>query len=141
MLTIQDVVSRIDDGRPGPEEAWAMIPKDEAGSVVWSEEMALAFGVARHLLDEGDSVGARMAFKESYAKHVSVARDQGRPVRWSPSLGHDPRGRDAALSEAVTAGRLTYEHAQELSPALAAPSINVLALVSSAIQRPQLGAA
>ena len=28
-LTIADVISRLDDGRPGVEEAWAMLPKDE----------------------------------------------------------------------------------------------------------------
>ena len=63
ILTIQDVVSRIDDGRPGVEEAWAMLPLDEAQSVVWSAEMAEAFGVARGLIDDGDRVAARMAFK------------------------------------------------------------------------------
>ena len=44
LLTVQDVVSRIDDGRPGPDEAWAQIPRDEAASVVWTDEMAEAFG-------------------------------------------------------------------------------------------------
>ena len=43
MLTIQDVVSRIDDGRLGVEEAWAMMPFSESQSVVWTEEMAQAF--------------------------------------------------------------------------------------------------
>ena len=42
-LTIAAVLERLDDGRPGPNEAWAMIPQDEAGSVVWTQEMAEAF--------------------------------------------------------------------------------------------------
>ena len=29
MLTVQDVLTRLDDGRPGVEEAWAMLPHDE----------------------------------------------------------------------------------------------------------------
>ena len=32
-LTLADIISRIDDGRPSPEEAWSMVPLDEAGSV------------------------------------------------------------------------------------------------------------
>jgi len=118
ILTVQDVVSRLEDGRPGAEEAWAMIPKDEAGSTVWTDEMAQAYGIARHLLDEGDRVGARMAFKESYGRLVAQARDDGRPVVWSPSLGHDASCREAALLEAVERGRLTLSHAVEIVPSL-----------------------
>lgn len=118
LLTVQDVVSRLDDGRPGAEEAWAMIPQDEAGSTVWTEEMAAAFGVARHLLAEGDRIGARMAFRESYGRLVAQARDDGKPVRWSPSLGHDPGGREAVLQEAVRLGRLSIAHAVELLPGI-----------------------
>lgn len=134
LLTIQDVVSRLDDGRPGADEAWAQIPFDEDGSVVWTEEMALAFGVARGLLAEGEKVAARMAFKEAYTRLVSKARDEGVPVKWTPSLGHDKRGRDAVLSDAVAKGRLSYEHAQELSPMLPAPTGNILALAGGALR-------
>lgn len=110
-LTMAAIVERLDDGRPGAEEAWAMIPHDESGSVVWSEEMASAFGIARPLLDSGDKVAARMAFREAYSRMVAEARDARMPARWSPSLGHDRNGRDAALSAAITAGRLSGEHA------------------------------
>lgn len=110
-LTMAAIVERLDDGRPGPEEAWAMIPTDEAGSVVWTEEMAAAFGIALPLLQAGDKIAARMAFREAYARMVGEARDARKPVRWSPSLGHDAKGRDAALSAAITAGRLSGEHA------------------------------
>ena len=44
-LTLQDVIGRLDDGRPGAEEAWAMLPKDEAASCVWTDEMCSAWGV------------------------------------------------------------------------------------------------
>lgn len=129
-LTIQDVVSRIDDGRPGADEAWALMPLSESQSVVWSDEMAEAFGICGPLLDAGDKIAARMAFKESYARLVARNRDEGRPVRWTPSLGHDPRGRDAALAAAVEAGRIGLEHARELSPALPAPSADVMAAIA-----------
>ncbi len=129
LLTVQDVVTRLDDGRPGADEAWSMMPFDEAQSVVWSDEMAEAFGVCCPLLDEGDRVAARMAFKEAYTRLVAKARDAGKPVNWTPSLGHDPRGRESALAVAVNAGRLSVEHAQSICPELPAPSVDVLRLV------------
>lgn len=115
-LTIADVVSRIDDGRPGAEQAWAMIPQDDTTSVVWSQEMASAFGVAQPLLEMGDKIGARMAFKEAYAKLVSDARDQRQPAKWSPSFGDDKNGRQGALIEAVRHNRISVDSAIALLP-------------------------
>lgn len=115
-LTVADVVTRIDDGRPGAEQAWAMIPQDEQISVVWSEEMAAAFGVAAPLLQIGDKIGARMAFKETYTKLVSDARDQRQAPKWTPSFGDDKSGRQLAVTEAVRHGRLTVDHAVSLLP-------------------------
>lgn len=128
-LTVADVVMRIDDGRPGAEEAWALIPMDEHGSVVWTDEMAKAFGVASPLLNAGEVVPARMAFKEAYNKLVSEARDAGVPVAWSASLGHDPNAREAAVLLAVDKGRLTLAQARDAVPSLPAPSSRVLSLV------------
>lgn len=135
VLTIQDVVSRIDDGRPGVEEAWAQMPFDESQSVVWSEEMAQAFGVARGLLEDGERVAARMAFKEAYIRLVGESRDAGRPVSWSPSLGFDKGGQESVLADAVAKGRLSYEHARELSPMLPAPAKDILTLAGNAVRR------
>jgi hypothetical protein len=77
-------------------------------------------------------VAARMAFKETYTRLVSQARDKGEPVQWYPSLGQDPRTRDSVLSDAVSKGRLSLEHAQDLSPTLPAPNLDVLAIVGKA---------
>lgn len=115
-LTIAEIISRIDDGRPGAEEAWAMIPKDEFSSVVWTSEMAEAFGVCYKLIESGDTVQARMAFIESYKSRVNKARDAGEKVKWIPSLGHDPNSREAVLIEAVEKGRITAKHAAGLLP-------------------------
>jgi hypothetical protein len=115
--TVADIIARIDDGRPGPEEAWAMVPKDESGSVVWTDEMSGAFSVARTLIDS-DPIAARQAFKESYTRLVAEARAQGIPARWSPSLGFEKHSRDAALIEAVNKRRMSIEHAMEINPAL-----------------------
>lgn len=116
VLTIQDVVSRIDDGRPGVEQAWAMIPQDYCSSVVWSDEMAQAWGAANPLIQQGDKIGARMAFKEAYAKLVADARDQSIAPNWTPSFGDDKVGRQAALIDAVRHRRMTVNNAVALLP-------------------------
>lgn len=116
-LTIAEVVSRLDDGRPGVEEAWAMIPKSEGDSVVWTAEMAAAFGIAVHLIGS-DDIAARMAFKEAYAKAISEARNVGTPVKWMLSLGQDASGREGALMLAVEKGRITADQAHRLVPEL-----------------------
>lgn len=108
-LTIADVISRLDDGRPGVEEAWAMLPKDEQTTAVWTVEMSQASAVVHDLLDRGDEVAARMAFKEAYSKACQLARDRGEPVSWSASLGWDKGGREPVLMAAVVAGRLSQE--------------------------------
>ena len=109
-LTAEAVISRIDDGRPGPEEAWAMIPRDESGSVVWNDEMAAAYGIAGPLLAQGEPIPARMAFLEHYRAAVAKARMDGVPVRWWPSLGSDQRGREQVLLEAAEKGRIGHGH-------------------------------
>lgn len=138
ILTLQDVVSRIDDGRPGPEEAWALLPFDESQSAVWTEEMSKAWGIAIQLYEEGDKTGARFAFKESYIKAVSEARDAGRPVNWTPTLGTDPHGREKVIAEAAASGKLPLEYAQQFVPHLELPAPAVLELLDSASPFPIL---
>jgi hypothetical protein len=123
LLTVEDVVSRIDDGRPGVEEAWSMLPHDEEGSVVWTDEMSAAWGVALPLLNDGDRIGARMAFKEAYAKQVADARNKKTPAKWTVSLGHDAAGRQSALVEAVRHNRIALDHAVNLLPMDAAEGL------------------
>ena len=116
MLTVQDVIARIDDGRPGIEQAWAMLPFDESQTVVWTSEMSQAWGVANMLLTEGDKIGARMAFKETYSKLLADARDKRIPVQWYATLGHDKFSREAPLIAAVEKGWLSAPHVQALLP-------------------------
>lgn len=106
------------DGRPGVEEAWALMPKQERDSEVITDEMAAAFGAALSLISDGDLIGARMAFKEVYLRAVETARAAGKPVRWFPSLGHDVEARAPALRRAVELGRLTQQRAVALLPSL-----------------------
>ena len=71
--------------------------------------MSQASAVVHDLLDRGDEVAARMAFKEAYSKACQLARDRGEPVSWSASLGWDKGGRESVLKAAVVAGRLSQE--------------------------------
>lgn len=105
-----------DDGRPGPDEAWGLVPHDEYRSVVWNDEISEAYGRSRYLLDEGDRVGARLAFKEAYEKIVKQKRSLGLPPKWIPSLGMDHAGRETAIVEAVQKGRLALESAMKHLP-------------------------
>jgi hypothetical protein len=120
------------DGRPGVEEAWSICAKslnDESVTIVWTDEMAEAFGAALSLSD--DRIAARMAFKERYESLVSEARRHGKSVRWTPSLGHDPNGREAPLIEAVKRGRLGVQHVAGLLPYRDKPSAEVMALIEN----------
>lgn len=118
-----------DDGRPGAEEAWAIALRgqDEAETIVWTEEAAQAWGVALPVLQSGDDVGARMAFREAYGRMVAEARSQRRAVQWSAALGHDPTRRADALRRAADLGRLPKGSADEFT-ALPAPRSPVLLL-------------
>ena len=93
-----------------------MIPKSESASVVWTREMAESFGIALPLIEDGDHVAARMAFIESYKSKCADARNNGIPVKWEPSLGHDRNGREHVLLAAVQKGLLTQDHAAKLLP-------------------------
>ncbi len=118
ILTVSDVASRLEDGRPGVEEAWSMLPLSEQQSACWTDEMAKAFGPALPLIERGDHIGARMAFKESYALAVTRARDSGKPVSWSVTLGYDRNGRKPVIEEAVRVGRISMEEVNRNWPEL-----------------------
>lgn len=105
------------DGRIGAEEAWAIYPHDEASSAVITDEMAEAMQVAQELLNEGDNVGARMAFKEAYTRITSANKFNGISPKWFASLGHDKTGRDIAIKQAVAKGRISQDCATSLLPA------------------------
>lgn len=122
-LIAQLVGDSAKDGRPDANEAWAIAlrSRDERDTVVWTQECAEAFAVASAVLEGGDEVGARMAFKAAYERLTEKARAEGRKAQWVMSLGHDPALREAAAADAVREGRLSIEHARAAVPALAAP--------------------
>lgn len=130
-LTMAAIIERLDDGRPGPEEAWAMLPMQESQSTVWTAEMAQAFGVAYPLITAGELIPARMAFKESYLRLVTQARDDKTPVDWCVTLGEDKSTHESILRQAVAKGRLKIEYAQQFYPHITAPEIQILLIGKS----------
>lgn len=117
-LTLAAVIERIDDGRPGPEEAWAASPRAESESAVWTPEWATAYFAALPHVQNDDMVAARMAFLERYRRGLTEARTSGKPPRWSLSMGHDRRGRDEAVMNAVRLGRIGQGEAMAMLPHL-----------------------
>lgn len=104
---IEQIRGRLEeDGRPGPEEAWARASRarDESETVVWTNEARKAWFVASDLMQMGDEVGARMAFKEVYVRLVNEARARRESAAWEVSEGFDKERRIAAITEAVEAG-------------------------------------
>lgn len=101
------------DSRPGVEEAWAiaLAAVDENETIVWTEEMSAAFWTCKPVLDQGDEVGARMAFKESYSRLVNAARKAGTPVKWQVTPGKNRQRHLIVYQRNVELGRLpALEH-------------------------------
>ena len=99
----------------GVDEAWsiAMQAEDEQSTVVWTQPIAEAWGIAKNVLP--DRTGARMAFKSAYERILS-GLPANAALKWYPSIGIDAARREDALNEAVKMGRLSGEHAAGLLP-------------------------
>jgi len=106
LLTLSDVIMRLDDGRPGIEEAWSMMPFDDNLTVVWTQEMQYAWKCALPLIHADDMMGARMAFKEIYLSQVNLARTQRTGPKWAIKFGRSPISRQEALKSAYLSGRI-----------------------------------
>lgn len=122
-LTLAAIIGRIDDGRPSADEAWstAILAGDEASTVVWTAETAKAYWAASALLEQGDKVGARMAFRDVYEREVSNARQAGTVAKWEATLGTDQYQREQAIQRAAELNRISHEHASTLLPHIAEP--------------------
>lgn len=114
-LSLSDIISRIDDGRPNNNAAFAMLPRSEAESVLWTQEMAEAHSETSHLVNE---TGRRMAFNAVYDKRVKENKRAGCAAVWSVSLGHDENHRDEILLKALESNLIDKRYALMLSPHL-----------------------
>lgn len=107
-------------------EAWAIaLPAaDEAATVVWTQEMAKAWAIAKPILDVGDKIGARMAFIPAYERFVDQAKREGRDPHYEISDGWDANMRELAMQNAVTAGLLPPPPQQTALPAPEMPKLH-----------------
>lgn len=141
-MTLADILDRVQgsDGRPNADEAWAKALQgmDEDATVVINDEIAEASSVARPIYQAGDKTGARMAFREAYDRIVQRNREHRVPVRWWPSLGHDPQGRDAPIREAVDRGLIGHENLKFLPAPVEREGKQILALLPH-IKSPDFG--
>ncbi|HEN3637719.1 TPA: hypothetical protein U5E40_002353 [Yersinia enterocolitica] len=96
-------------------EAWALaLPaQDEANTVVWTNEIAQAWNIAQPIMQEGDKVGARMAFIAAYERLTKAAQGTGRTPEWSVSEGWDKETVKGAVEQAVTTGLLPKPKAEK----------------------------
>jgi hypothetical protein len=100
----------------GADEAWALMPKSESDSAMLTDEIAQAMAAATPLLEMGDKVAARMAFKDAYGRLVEQAKIAGRYPRYFPSFGDDVHGRTSVLAMAVQRGQIPLSQALEYQP-------------------------
>lgn len=141
-LTLADILERIDqsNGFIGADEAWSLACQamDESATVVMTEQITQAWGVARDVMP--DKVGARMAFREVYNRLVDQAKDAGQQPVWFASLGHDKQGREAPLMQAAQLGRLSMNQVQQLLPApeQIAPAVALLVNKMNERSRPEV---
>lgn len=119
-LTLAAVLERINaiDGRPTANEAWAVALRgfDEAQTIITNEEINEAIQAARPILDAGDEVGARMAFRDAYERIVSINRTNGVLPKWYPSLGSDKRLREMVIADAADKGLVDGAHYLQMLP-------------------------
>lgn len=116
-IKFSDILDRLPNGHPGPDEAWAIVSRgmnNEALTVVWTDQIREAYGVAHALAD--DSVAARVAFKEAYQRLISESRLRREKPSWSVSRGSDKADQELQITEAVKAGRLSVEYATRMLP-------------------------
>lgn len=115
--TIADIRERISLmapvlARPGPDEAWALIPKDEEDSAILTDEMLSAWAAVHKLYESEGPIPARMAFIGIYNRKLAEAEAMGIPVRWSISQGWDKLKLAGVISEGIRLGKITKDQAQ-----------------------------
>lgn len=100
------------------DEAWAIALKaaDEKNTVVWSVEIQCAWATCEAIMQQGDAIGARMAFRSAYERLITEAKAMRKPPSWHVSLGWDLDQRKNEIEQAKQLGRLTTQQAQIYLP-------------------------
>lgn len=100
------------DGHLGADEAWAIAIQtfDENATVITTREISYACPTACQIYNDGDHVGARMAFRQAYEPLIKAAREKGEPAQWFPTLGHDVGQRKSAILGGIQQGLLPTKY-------------------------------
>ena len=119
-LTPKAIIEAIDAvmGRSNANEAWAiaLAASNENETIVWTEEIAKAWEIARPVMQGGDEIGARMAFKGAYERFVQDARENGRmPVPFI-SEGWNAVERAPGIEKAISSGHIGHDAAAAYLP-------------------------
>lgn len=96
-------------------EAWAACPKDEYSSVAMCEEIGQALHSVQDLIENGDTIAARMAFIEHYNRLVEDAKREGRKPQWFPSYGFDKENRYIADRKVIEYKNMALPSGQKLA--------------------------
>jgi hypothetical protein len=101
-----------------PDEAWAIaiLASDETNTVVWTGEIAKAWAQAKIVYQNGDKIGARRTFIDTYERLVDKSMMHGRTAEVFVSLGSDKEKRVDAINHAVFTGLLTQDRANYYLP-------------------------
>lgn len=102
--------------RLGADEAWSLYPHDEYASAVITDEIAEAMQSAQPLLNEGDNIGARMAFKDAYNRITQKNKSENKEPKWFVSLGIDLNSRETAIKNGIALGRIKENDYKNLLP-------------------------
>lgn len=98
------------------DEAWALCPKDEGATVVWTSEIAQAYAACSGMVADGDKIGARMAFKGAYERICNLSKLQNKRPSWLVSVGHDRAQIEAVITSAIKLGRISQENGKRYLP-------------------------
>lgn len=105
-LTLKAIIDMLAPGHDWltANEAWslALPAADERNTVVWTREARDAFNIALPLLEEGDKIGARMAFIGAYERNVATSKAAGALPAAQVSEGWDKTLRTVAVEQAVS---------------------------------------
>jgi hypothetical protein len=123
--TLPEFVKLCRVGHPTSDEAWALALKamDENQTVVWTNEIMYAWDRCRAVYEDGDKVGARMAFKAVYE-----GLDLSDRPEWIVSEGFDKEKRVVEMQAAQTAGLLSMNEPKLLAAQASTSSAKAEAL-------------
>lgn len=142
--TIGQIIALIErveeDGRPGAEEAWAIIKPligNEELSVIVTVEMQCAYPAGQALGQ--DEVGARMAFIESYRRLVAEARTNRVACKWILWAGDNKDLRADVVERGIRDGRLKINEMKQWLPAPVAKNLQLTDVLRENIDRSEQG--